>query len=514
MVTSASSGNFADWLPNDTLAPARWDTTIAVGAELGFEEQIWENVPGEIWEYSQPANVVMPGAWYYFDTDNRYRAGTSFATPYVTMAMGLYLGYPLSAGVCPWEISPNPVKDPGVFDDLWFWEDYNTDPGNLPFACDLADVPYGGPIVTTGTDSVSLAINKTVGNNSVPVGAPVDFSITVKNEGSELATRVKLIDRLPDGLDYDKHVLSHGVYNPKNGVWYIGELDPGDTATLDLVAFPPPPADGQVFLNIADYLNADQEPSFLTDAAGVAIGVPYPPTDVNASADSRTAITLTWTDTSDETSFQIQQGSSPSGPWQNAGATAADVTSFSDSGLSCASTYYYRVRSERSGDLSPWSDPVGVTTDPCVLNPSFELPLGGNWSLITSGGGPEGVISNPQAFDGSQLLLLNANSAQELIRQEVPLAGQTNDQVELTFYVAGQNVSSGGLIGTRLELRSGGSNVGVGQCLVANRGTFNWTEITCTATAAGAFDSAHISIGWRNISSGLLGIDAVSITRN
>jgi hypothetical protein len=57
-----------------------------------------------------------------------------------------------------------------------------------------------------------------------------------------------------------------------------------------------------------------------------------------------TFITLNWQDNSNnELGFQIQRATSIDGPWSVIGTAGANVTSFTDRGVSPNITYYYEV---------------------------------------------------------------------------------------------------------------------------------------------------------------------------
>ncbi|NDJ33037.1 MAG: hypothetical protein GYB64_00075, partial [Chloroflexi bacterium] len=68
---------------------------------------------------------------------------------------------------------------------------------------------------------------------------------------------------------------------------------------------------------------------------------------------------------------------------------------------------------------------------------------------------------------------------------------------------------TGGQIGAQIEFLSGADTVDTATCLFADRGTFNWRTFTCDANPDGAYDAIRINIGWRNVSDGKLGLDAV-----
>jgi subtilisin family serine protease len=90
----------------------------------------------------------------------------------------------------------------------------------------------------------------------------------------------------------------------------------------------------------------------------------YPATPSRLSAETVTSsgTTLTWRDnSSSEEGFSIER-MAPGGTYEEISRVNADVTSYSDTGLSQFTTYYYRVRSYRSGDYSAYSETANVTT--------------------------------------------------------------------------------------------------------------------------------------------------------
>jgi hypothetical protein len=82
---------------------------------------------------------------------------------------------------------------------------------------------------------------------------------------------------------------------------------------------------------------------------------PFAPTTLVATASSSSKVELTWIDkSSSETGFRIQRSTASGGPFSVVGTAAANATSFSNTGLSAATTYYYRVVAySASGDSDP-----------------------------------------------------------------------------------------------------------------------------------------------------------------
>ena len=73
--------------------------------------------------------------------------------------------------------------------------------------------------------------------DSTPLeGDTVTFLIEVDNNGAAQATNVSLTDLLPAGLTATANngVASQGSYDAATGIWTIGTIANGDSATLTL----------------------------------------------------------------------------------------------------------------------------------------------------------------------------------------------------------------------------------------------------------------------------------------
>jgi hypothetical protein len=78
--------------------------------------------------------------------------------------------------------------------------------------------------------------------------------------------------------------------------------------------------------------------------ATTQVAAPNRPENLAAAPVSPTEIILSWDDTSDdEVGFAIDRASEPDGPWSRIGTVDANVSSYSDKGLSPSTVYYYRV---------------------------------------------------------------------------------------------------------------------------------------------------------------------------
>jgi LPXTG-site transpeptidase (sortase) family protein len=86
---------------------------------------------------------------------------------------------------------------------------------------------------TVTAQAADIAVGKTVDIASPPLGSNVTFTVTATNNGPSNATGVHVTDVLPIGLTF---VSSVGVYNSGTGIWDIGALANGSTATLTITA--------------------------------------------------------------------------------------------------------------------------------------------------------------------------------------------------------------------------------------------------------------------------------------
>jgi uncharacterized repeat protein (TIGR01451 family) len=80
----------------------------------------------------------------------------------------------------------------------------------------------------------NLIVSQTVNNPNATVGGNVIFTVTASNTGASNNTGVSVTDLLPSGLTYVSATPSVGTYNPVTGIWTIGNLNTGVTATLTL----------------------------------------------------------------------------------------------------------------------------------------------------------------------------------------------------------------------------------------------------------------------------------------
>lgn len=103
----------------------------------------------------------------------------------------------------------------------------------------------------------------------------------------------------------------------------------------------------------------------------VQIDAPAAPSGLGATALSTSQIRLTWTDNSDnETGFRIERSATGTSGWSQIGTVAANVTTYTNSNLTCGTRYYYRVRAYNVAGTSAYSNVANAQTLACSSIPA------------------------------------------------------------------------------------------------------------------------------------------------
>lgn len=124
-------------------------------------------------------------------------------------------------------------------------------------------------ITSTGVD---ISVDKSVDINIPNEGATVNFTVTVTNHGPSNATGLAITDAQPSGLTFATSAPSQGTYT--SGVWNIGDLADGASATLSIQATVNGGTNGSSVTNTAFVSALDQTDGNSTnDSADATINV-------------------------------------------------------------------------------------------------------------------------------------------------------------------------------------------------------------------------------------------------
>ena len=134
-------------------------------------------------------------------------------------------------------------------------------------------------------------------------------------------------------------------------------------------------ASTQYCFTVAAYDNADNVSAPSSSACVTTLAAPpVAPTALSAIASSDTQINLTWTDSSNnELGFYVESAPAASGPWTVIATIGANLSTYSQAGLTPMSTYYFRVRAYNNMGTSSYTSVANITTlaAPDVTAPSI-----------------------------------------------------------------------------------------------------------------------------------------------
>jgi RHS repeat-associated protein len=187
--------------------------------------------------------------------------------------------------------------------------------------------------------------------------------------------------------------------------------------------------------------------SSYTDEASALVPVPpAAPSALKASPTSGTVVDLTWTDnSSNETGFKIERKTGSGGSWSEITTTSANATSYSDTGRSTLTAYYYRIRATNLAGDSAYSSETATVTQGAtnVTNGSIAYTYDHFGNLLTT---VAGGVTTTLEYDlrGRKTRMIDAdmgtwtyqyNAAGELVWQCDPVSrglGSTGSPADCT----------------------------------------------------------------------------------
>ncbi|MEZ4886638.1 MAG: CARDB domain-containing protein [Chitinophagales bacterium] len=113
--------------------------------------------------------------------------------------------------------------------------DFDSTPNNsagIPIEDDEDSVT----IIPAGSNNndIDLALSKTASVSTAKAGDAIAYTLTIVNNGTVQATGVTVEDILPSNLTFIGATASKGTYNNATGIWNIGNLGVGVTASLTI----------------------------------------------------------------------------------------------------------------------------------------------------------------------------------------------------------------------------------------------------------------------------------------
>jgi len=157
-----------------------------------------------------------------------------------------------------------------------------------------------------------------------------------------------------DGFVIERSTDGGATWNP------VGQTGAGVATFSDTTVIP---GNSYLYQVYAFNANGNSLPSNSVQAV-VPNVIPADPTNLAATTVASTQVDLAWTDNANnEDGFRIERSDDGGGTWNQVGQTAANVTTFSDTGLTPGTGYMYRVYAFNAvGDSVNPAGPIAVTT--------------------------------------------------------------------------------------------------------------------------------------------------------
>ncbi len=214
---------------------------------------------------------------------------------------------------------------------------------------------------------------------------------------------------------------------------------------------------------------------------GAACTPPAAPTGVTATAVSTSQINLSWTASAGATSYNILRSTTSGGPYTQVGTSA--TTSFSNTGLTCNTAYYYVVQAV-GACASGNSAQATATTSTC--------PVGGN-QVLTSSAAP--ALAVPDNNTTGVTSTINVAASQTITSVSVTVGLTHTYQGDLELALIGPDNTT-----VLLHNRTGGTTDNINT-------TYNIT--TRSNQALSAFNGKNTAGAWklrvRDLASGDVG---------
>ncbi len=122
----------------------------------------------------------------------------------------------------------------------------------------IADCPFSPVDIVCVNGGADLDILKQVNDHSPCEGGNITYTVTINNPSTTNATGVQVTDLLPSGLTYLGNSTSQGTYDKNTGLWDVGSLNAGSSATLTLSASVNAGTAGTTIINWGNITHADQ----------------------------------------------------------------------------------------------------------------------------------------------------------------------------------------------------------------------------------------------------------------
>ncbi|RKP44493.1 hypothetical protein D7Z26_26650 [Cohnella endophytica] len=232
------------------------------------------------------------------------------------------------------------------------------------------------------TSNVSAKTDKALSAPNTPTGLQASASGTASIDLSWAASS--------DATGYNvyRSATQNGAYTLRNTTAPVTGTSYSDTGLTDDTTY-------YYMITALNAAGESAQTSYVSAKTDKALSAPNTPTGLQASASGTASIDLSWTASNDATGYNVYRSTTQNGTYMLLNTTAPVTgTSYSDTGLSAGTTYYYKVTSVNSEGESGYSTAANATTTATSTDPGTD-PGTGPGTGPGPGPGPSNGTSTP-----------------------------------------------------------------------------------------------------------------------
>ncbi len=284
----------------------------------------------------------------------------------------------------------------------------------------------------TGTSSPSATASAVT-----PPGAPTGLSAVVAS-----GNQINLT-----WTDHSSAATSYVIVQSPTGNsgWVqVGSVS-GASATTYTATGPFLPSTAYYFrVEAYAYPGGDSAPAA---ASATTPAFPGAPTLISATAQSATSVALAWTSVTGATGYKINRSTNNGSTWTTAGTVGTGVTSFTDTGLSEATSYAYQVVATNAAGSSTASASLYAATQPLAPTGLTATVVSGgqinlSWTDHSTAASYYYVEQSPNGSTGWQQIGYLSGSTSNSLTATGPFAGSTTYYFEVQAYAYTGGVST------------------------------------------------------------------------
>ncbi|MFC1713662.1 C10 family peptidase [Candidatus Poribacteria bacterium] len=202
-----------------------------------------------------------------------------------------------SSGVGEWTVGNLNSGASATLDVTAALDDEGLENSVITYATSVTKVDQADPNSNNNSSSISftvslvkadLSVSKEVDNEVPNEGDSITYTIAVANNGPDDATNVEITDQLPSGITYMSDD-ANGSYNSNAGVWIVGDLSNGASATFSIRTTVDAGSCADTITNVASVTAVDQadpDSGNNSDSADITVKCADLAAEINVDSDS------------------------------------------------------------------------------------------------------------------------------------------------------------------------------------------------------------------------------------